>query len=154
MNLKPQDVLALGKDLIDVNKDGRIDRTDLTLLAKDGKSMTIILGTLASILISAVLRWLNGGDIGGFLTDISLIAIPFAILVAFKKVMDKMDSEKAQLVEMIQSKEKALQIEERNHAFDVQKLELELKQREGIESIKNFEIESLRSQLSVKNTSP
>lgn len=127
--------------VLDANKDGKVTLADFSLLAKDGKSIWIIMTTIISIVLTAIFGAVQSGDYSLLLTIGQYVAGPLSLIFGFKKVIDKYDGEKEQMIVTIQDKDKRIKELETDNQFTANKYELELKQREGIIALKNWEIE-------------
>jgi hypothetical protein len=137
--------MKLGKKLMDVNNDGKVDAEDFKLAVKDGKSFTILLMGVISLLASALVFLFTSGDWSMLETVGSIIVIPFIMFVGTKKIFDKMDTEKAELVNSNLALKDKMNEMKREHQSQIQIYEISQKQMEGALDLKNKEIDWLRN---------
>jgi hypothetical protein len=138
--------IKVGKTMMDVNKDGKVDIEDFKLAVKDGKSFTILLMGVISLIASAIVYLFTSGDWTMFKTIGSIIVIPFIMFVGSKKIFDTLDTEKAQLINQNLKLKDDMNEMKRIHQGEIQEFKLNQKQLEGVINLKNWEIERLNTE--------
>jgi hypothetical protein len=162
-NTEPEDTGIDAEEC--VNKVGNQFLDKLAVVLSKGKvTINLVLYTLMGIIVSpfidAIQDYIGTGiaDFAQFFNVIKYVAAPFVMLIATKRIMDDL-AEKGESTkrELASCRKELRESEQRTHDVQQQaalreerlksKYQLEIQQREGIISLKNYEIERLNTEI-------